>query len=162
MRRVIFLTVLLFAIATSATAAPQSPAPASPVWRWFQNCAAKTTMAMNVTVDGKSVFKSSFPICKTTNASADDRGTKQRILVFTFKGGHTFQGKYQTTSAETVEGNIWQAGAEASGLLLGVSFVSKKQNQILLNTIHIAQPDHRSVEEVDNGIFVETRPVRAK
>jgi hypothetical protein len=162
MQRVIFVTVLLFVIATSASAAPQSPASASPVWHWFQNCAAKTTMGVEVTVDGKSVFKSSFPICKTTNAPADSRDGKQRILAFTFKGGRTFQGEYQTTSAEPVEGNIWQAGADADGLLLGVSFVSKKQNQILLNTIHIAQPDRRSAEEVDTGIFVETFPVRAK
>lgn len=162
MQRVIFVTALVFVIATNASTAPQSPAPPSPVWYWFQSCAEKATMGIEVTVDGKSVFKSSFPICKTTNPPADDRDGKQKILAFTFKGGRTFQGEYQTTSGETVEGNIWQAGADADDLLLGVSFVSKKQNQILLNTIQIAQPDRRSVEEVDTGIFVETFPIQTK
>ena len=117
-------------------------------------------MGIEVKVDGKSVLKSSFPTCKTTNAPADDRDHKQKIVAFTFKGGHRFQGEYQTSSAEMVEGNIWQAGADADGLVLGVSFVSNKQNQILLNTVKIAQPDRRSVEEVDPSVFVETYPVR--
>jgi hypothetical protein len=162
MQRVVFATVLLFVITRGAIAAPQSAAPASPVWHWFQNCVDKTTMGIEVTVDGKSVFKSAFPICKTTNTPANDRDSKQTILAFTFTGRRTFQGEYRTSNAETVEGNIWQAGAEADALVLGVSFVSKEQNQILLNTIQIAQPDRRSVEEVDTGVFVETFPVRAK
>jgi hypothetical protein len=160
MQRLIVVTVLLFV--TGGSAASQSQVPAAPVWYWFQNCAQKGTMGIEVTVDGKSVYKSSFPICKTTNAPADDRDGKQKILAFAFKGGRTFQGEYQTTSAEMLEGNIWQAGADADDLLLGVSFVSKKQNQTLLNTVQIARPDRRSLEEVDTGIFVETFPVRPK
>ena len=50
-------------------------------------------MGIEVTVDGKSVFKSSFTICKTTNATADDQDHKQKILAFTFKGGRMF-GRY--------------------------------------------------------------------
>ncbi len=119
-------------------------------------------MGIEVTVDGRSVFKSSFPICKTIQAPARGRNGNQKILVFKFKGGRMFQGEYRTTDTETIEGNIWQAGADPDDLILGVSFVSKKQNQILLNTIQIAPPDHRSVEEVDSGIFVGTFPVRNK
>jgi len=160
MQRAIFVTALLVAITTGANAAPQSSARPSPVWHWFQTCAQKTTMGIEVTVDGKSVFKSSFPICKTTIAPAEHRDGKHKILAFNFQGGRKFQGEYQTTSGETVEGNIWQAGADPDDLILGVSFVSKTQKQILLNTVQIAPPDRRSVEEVDTGIFVETYPVR--
>jgi hypothetical protein len=119
-------------------------------------------MGIQVTVDGKSVFRSSFPICKTADASVVDRDHKQKILAFTFKGGRTFQGEYKTSNAENVVGNIWQAGGDDDALILGVSFVSHKQNQILLNTVQIAQPDRRSIEEVDTGILVETYPVRSK
>jgi hypothetical protein len=160
MQRLTSVAVLLFVFATAATAAPQSPTPDSPVWRWFQDCSDKEMMGIEVTVDGKSVFKSSFPICKTTNVSVDDRDHKQKIVAFTFKGGHKFQDEYQTSDGEMVEGNIWQAGADPDDLILGVSFVSNKQNQILLNTLKIAQPDRRSTGEVDSGIFVETYPVR--
>jgi hypothetical protein len=153
MQRVILAAVLLFVCTNGASAAAQSTTQDSPVWRWFQDCAHKTTMGVEVTVDGKSVFKSSFPICKTTNPSVDDRDHKQKIVAFTFKGGHTFQAEYHTSNAEMVEGSIWQAGPEPDDLILGVSFVSNKQNQILLNTLHICQPDRRSVEEVDAGHF---------
>jgi hypothetical protein len=156
MRRAIFLTMLIFVIAEGARAAQQSAPPASPVWQWFQNCADKTTMGIRVRVDGKSVFKSSFPICKTANAPHSDGDGKQKTLVFTFRCARKFQGEYQTSNAEMIEGNIWQAGADADDLLLGISFVSKKQNQILLNTTQIARPTSRSAEEVDTGIFVET------
>jgi hypothetical protein len=119
-------------------------------------------MGIEVRVDGKSVFRSSFPICKRTSPPSADRSGKQEILAFTFKGGRTFQGQYQTNSEETVEGNIWQAAPDPDGLILGVSFVSKKQNQILLNAVEFAQAGRRSVQEVDPGIFVETFPLRAK
>ncbi len=110
-------------------------------------------MGIEVTLDGKSVFKSSFPICKTTEAPRSPDG-KQKILAFTFKGGRVFQGEYHTTVAETVDGNIWQAGADADDLILGVSFATKQQ--ILLNTVHIARPDRPSAEQVDTGIVVAT------
>jgi hypothetical protein len=161
MQCAISATVLLFAISTSAGVPPQS-APASPAWHWFEDCADKTMMAVEVKVDGKSVFKSSFPICKSGSTPANDRNGKQKILAFTFKGGRKFQGEYQTSGEDIVEGNIWQAGADSDDLLLGISFVSRKQNQILLNTIQVAPPDRRSVEEVDPGIFVQTSPIHAK
>ena len=110
--------------------------PASPVWRWFENCAQEITIGIEVTVDGKSVFKSSFPVCKTTAAPVDDRDHKQKTLAFTFKGGRTFKGEYQTSSTETVEGNIWQTSADADDLLLGVSF---RQQQAKSNS-----PKHNS------------------
>ncbi len=134
------------------------PDPASQGWRWFQNCTQQTTIGIEVTVDGTSVFKSSVPICKTTNAAADNGKEKQKTLAFSFKGGRKFQGEYQTTSADTIHGNIWQAGADADDLLLGVSFDTGKQ--VLLNTIQIARPDRRSVDEVDTGIIVETFPIQ--
>ena len=142
--------------------AAQSTVQARPAWYWFQNCAGKMTMGIEVTVDRKLVYKSSFPICKTNEAPTADHNGKQKILAFSFKGGLKFQGEYQTTNADTIEGNIWQAGADADDLILGVSFVSKKQNQILLNTIQIAQPTRRSVEEVDTGVIVETFPIPTK
>ncbi|MBZ5782256.1 hypothetical protein, partial [Klebsiella aerogenes] len=66
-------------------------------------------------------------------------------------------GEYHTTSTQTIEGNIWQAGADPGDLILGVSFATK--NQVLLNTIHIARPGSASSSEVDRGIVVRTFPI---
>lgn len=116
-------------------------------------------MGVEALLDGKVVYRSSFPICKTIDAS-EMADRQQRILAFHFKGGHLCQGEYHTTSAQTIEGNIWQAGADPDDLILGVSFATK--NQVVLNTIHIARPDSASTSEVDRGIVVKTFPVRRR
>ena len=131
----------------------------SPRWWWFQTCSESTTIGVEVVMDGKLAYRSSFPICNGTGAPNKPDG-KQKILSFSFNGGHLFQGEYHTTPAQTVEGNIWQAGADPDDLILGVSFATK--NQVLLNTVHIVRPGGASESEVDPGIVVKTYPVTHK
>jgi len=59
-----------------------------------------------------------------------------------------------------IEGNIWQAGADPGVILFGVSFSTKEQ--VLLNTIHIAEPSKESASEIDRGLIVRTFPVSHK
>jgi hypothetical protein len=83
-----------------------------------------------------------------------------RTLVFSFKGGHNFQNEYPTTPQQTIEVNVWQAGAEPDLLMLRLSFVSKGQNgRILLNTLHFAAPDRTSEMLLDRGLLVRTYPL---
>ena len=113
-------------------------------------------MSIEVLVEKKVVYRSSFPMCSTTTKPKAEQ--EKKILKFFFAGGHRFQGEYGTTSAQKIEGNIWQAGADPDALLLGVSFMTK--GQILLNTIHIAKPNAPSVWELDRGVIVRTFPVQ--
>lgn len=80
------------------------------------------------------------------------------------KGESVFQGKYHTTASQIIEGKIWQAGADPGVILLGISFDS--QNQILFNTIHIANIEREAITEIDRGLtvhtFPSTRPRRGK
>ena len=59
-------------------------------------------MGLEVALNGKVIYRSSFPICPIQDRSAEVRKT----LVFTLKGGHSFQGEYHTTPLQTIEGNI--------------------------------------------------------
>lgn len=111
-------------------------------------------MGLEVVMDGQVIHRSSFPICPMKDRSRKTEKTK----VFSFKGGHVFQGQYRTTRTEMIEGNIWQAGADPGVILLGVSFVSRKQ--ILLNTIHFAKIGRESTTEIDRGMMVRTFPVK--
>ena len=52
---------------------------------------------------------------------------------------------------QTIEANIWQAGADPDALLLGVTFVS---DRVLLNSIHVAKPDTASASQVDRGVVL--------
>ena len=114
-------------------------------------------MRVELLVDAKLVYHSSFPICRIDPSDRAD--SRQRVLAFRFKGGRLFEERgIQTASTQTIEGNIWQAGADPDDLILWVSFATKKR--ILLNTIYIARPASASVSEVDRGIVVKTFPIR--
>jgi hypothetical protein len=147
--------VLLFLITVSAGISAQSTARLT--WQWFQNCSDSTTITVEVLVDGKMAYHSSFPVCRVDASKMPHR--QQRILVFRFQGGRQFQQRgIQTAPTQIVEGNIWQAGADPDDLILGVSFSTKKL--ILLNTIYTAQPGTPSTSEVDRGIVIRTFPLR--
>ena len=109
-------------------------------------------------IDGKTAFQSDFAVCqipKETKASFP-----QKNIVFSIKGGHTFQKQYVTTPHEMIRGDIWLAGSDPDDLLLGVSFMDDKR--VLLNTIHIAKPNQESSAEIDPGIEVRTLPFKHK
>lgn len=77
-------------------------------------------------------------------------------ISFHFSGGHTFQGTYHTKRTETIEGRIWQAGADPDDILLGVSFLA--HDQASLNSIHIAKPGKPAESKLDPGLLIETYP----
>ena len=59
------------------------------------------------------------------------RDTAGRKLVFSFKGGHAFQGEYRTTPTQTIEANVWQSKYSASeqfvrGLRCRKTFLNSK------------------------------------
>jgi hypothetical protein len=156
MRRFRLALVLLLAVNPPHLLPQESrPQPAS-LWTWFGNCADKSYMRLEVLLRGKVIHRSSFPVCPITDLS-QEVGGQQKTVAFSFKGGHVFQGEYHTAMTQTIEGNIWQAGTDPGAILFGVSFSS--QNQILLNTIHVAKPRSQSTSEIDRGLIVSTSPI---
>jgi hypothetical protein len=113
-------------------------------------------MRLEVLLSGNVIHRSSFPICSITDRS-EEVDNQQKIVAFSFKGGYVFQSEYHTARTQTIEGNIWQAGADPGAILFGISFTS--QNQILLNTIHVAKPESESTSEIDRGLIVRTFPI---
>jgi hypothetical protein len=107
-------------------------------------------MMFELLQDGKVLYHTSFPICRITQ----DVGIPNRTVTFYVPGGHTFQGERHTGSSQRIEGNIWQAGTEATGMLLGVSFSTK--NQLLLNTIHFATASGESSTKIDQRLITRT------
>ena len=134
-------------------------APTEPLCSWFGNCNDKEYMGLEVLLSGKTIHRSSFPVCRISDLS-EELGPKQKTLAFSFKGGHVFQGEYATRREQTIEVNVWQAGADPGAILFGVSFTSK--NQVLLNTIHIAKPGRATTTEIDRGLLVRTFPTHRK
>ena len=148
--------VLLVLALMSPVFAQHTPATSDQLWSWFGSCGAKRFMGIQIALNGKVIYRSSFPVCPIGDRSKE----VQKTVVFSMKGGHVFQGEYHTTAAQTIEGNIWQAGADPGVILLGMSFDS--QNQILLNTVHIAKVGRESRTEIDRGLIVRTFPSTRK
>jgi len=145
-------TSILLAVATSTFAAP--------VWFWFQDCDSKK-IELSVTLDGKSIYKTTFPVCKKYRS--DIKETKE-ILAFHFVPsreiaweGYLDEGNI-TKANQDIEGNIWLSGSENDALLLGVSFDS--QNQIYMNTIHVTEIGKKNTSAITKGLVISTYPAK--
>ena len=142
MHRLRFLPVLILVIAPPLLSSQESYVVPERLWSWFGDCSQKKYMGLEVVVSRKVIYRSSFPVCPINDYSEkvkdllSARDTPGHKLVFSFKGGHVFQGEYHTTRSQIIEGNVWQSGTGPGVILFGLSFSTKKQ--VLLNTIHVA------------------------
>jgi hypothetical protein len=165
MHRLRFLPVLILVIVPPLLSSQEFYAPKQ-LWSWFGDCSQKKYIGLEVALSRKVIYRSSFPVCPIDHYSEkvkdllSARGTPGRKLVFSFKGGHVFQGELRTTPAQTIEGNVWQSGTDPGVILLGLSFSTKKQ--VLLNTIHVAELDKAFTSEIDPGLTVRTFPISHK
>jgi hypothetical protein len=62
----------------------------------------------------------------------------------------------QTEAAETLEVDVWQAGADPDGLTLGVSVMSHER--ILMSTVHLAYQGRSNESSLAKGLVVTTYP----
>jgi len=120
-------------------------------------------MKLEVRLDQKTIYQSSFPACRTDGLSTNNVGQK-KILAFVFNAPRAivwqgYRDEDNTTNPDQeIEGNIWLAGADPDAMILGVSFVSR--GAIYMNTLHIAYPDRRHVSEIEPGLVVITEPIK--
>lgn len=126
------------------------------LWSWFGTCAHVVRMAIEVRVDGQLLHKSAVPLCHLRRADIQERQYRAMVR-FRFAGGRTFQDEYRTTRADTIEGNIWQAGADPDRVILGVSFMTEHQE--LLNTLYMLVPGVSATDTLDRGITVRSYPI---
>ncbi len=130
------------------------------VWYWFEDCTDKK-MNLAVMLDGNTIYNASFPTCKKER-SLHSKTKKQKVLEFHFVSTRaiTWEGYLDEDNTskvgQEIEGNIWLAGSEPEGLILGVSFVSN--NHIVMNSMHFAHIGDKNDSEIVPGLFVATTP----
>src|SRR3989441_12741800 len=87
----------------------QRAVPGEVVWHWFADCASSDSLALELSLDGKSLYSSAFPICQARRKEIRPE-PQQRILAFRFDAEpHRFRTQYRATGAQPIEGNIWEA-----------------------------------------------------
>jgi hypothetical protein len=153
----ILLRALLIAVAMTGTA---QAAQEGDVWFWFAACGGPT-LNLEVRFDQKAIFKSWFPLCRAARSSFYSEGQRRR-LHFDFKPRRSivwegYREEHNTTTPnQSIEGDIWLAGADPDALLLGITLMTR--DSIYMNTIHIAHPSLRDQPEIAPGLVVITTP----
>ena len=91
LRQRLALSKIFFVIVmANSCISAQSLAGTSQRWCWFQTCEGGTGVGIEVLLDGKLVYRSAFPACKTADVCSSPA---RKVLAFKFDGGHEFQGK---------------------------------------------------------------------
>jgi hypothetical protein len=115
-------------------------------------------LVFELMLDGKRLYSQTMPVCQTTRAG---RSQGQKVS-FTFQPPRsiTWTG-YRDAASTTAAGqelsvDLWQAGADAADLVLGMS-VSIGQ-VLYMNATHVAYMDRRSTTEIEQGLVIATHP----
>jgi hypothetical protein len=82
----------------------------------------------------------------------------RKTLAFKFRArASRFGSEFSAFGVQEVEANIWRAGGEADGIVLGVSVMVPRQ--VLLNTLHFASATQRSETPLADVLVIITSAV---
>jgi len=152
--------LVLMAMPVSIFGQARDSARNEAVLHWFAACASGDSLALEVRLDGKPLYSTGFPICHVRRADIKPE-PQQRILKFRFDAQpRRFRNRFRANETLPIEGNIWEAGGDPDAILLGVSFSTEED--VLLNTIHVASAASPSRSELVRGLVITTRPLRIK
>ncbi len=150
------LCLLVASLSHAASPAPK-PVKPGPVWSLSSQCSAAKGIAVEVSLDGKAVYKTSISICRGLREDTHLQPAQDKLAFSLKDGGRSILGE---PAGEPVEGNIWEAGETADNLIFGVSFATN--GNVPLNALHVVYPDKQSRSELGQGLAITTYPVLAE
>src|SRR5437879_1085397 len=157
-RKAFAVVALALSLAPLGAGSQTLPLPSEQiVWHWFGECSEANLITAEVLLNGKSIYKSSFPICRMRRGDIQPK-PQQRILYFFFQ--EETKSLFGEPQAQQIEGNIWEAGGEHNSIILGVSFSTK--DRIWLNTLHNADPEKASESALTTGLTMKTYPAKGR
>jgi hypothetical protein len=152
MKRVAGIIFCCLGLVLSANAVELST-PDEVVWHWFSRCTDEKTIAIEVTQDKKTIFETSFPICKMRRGDVAPEPVQKRLVFFLVNEKRSYFGE---PKGEKLEGNIWESGTDPNDVILGLSFDTK--TQIWLHSHLIVEPDKSSQFSMGKGLVVKIHP----
>jgi hypothetical protein len=158
-RPFLLAAALAIAVIPASIAAQSSSAGRNEVvWHWFGGCNPSDSLVLDVQFDGKAVYSSTFPLCKMRRSEIKPE-PQQRVLAFRFVAlPRRFRAGNKETEPVPITCAIWEAGADATSIRLGVQFATEDQS--LLNTNHPARAGVETRTERVRGLLMTTRPVK--
>lgn len=118
-------------------------------------CNAASGIDLTINLDGTPVYQGVLAACP--DSVPDSLRERVTRATFVFRSARPLSwDDVRTPAGETIEGNVWRAGADSDAVLIGISFVG--QDRVLLNTIHIAALDTSTSFSLGAGITSVTLP----
>lgn len=160
MRTIISLTILLGFTLFSRASELQEGA----VWYWQDGGNGQRTK-LEVRLDDKTILTTTFAVVQTRRATIPKRSYAKKIR-FSFKPQRSIvwsgyrDEDIVSPAKKRVECEIWMAGADESGLILGACF--DKPSAILMNALHLALSTREAHCEIAEGLTIVTTPVAEK
>jgi len=163
----LFICLMVLAISCSTSMQPPKnstdPALSSEeklLWFWFAGDGPK--MSLQVCLDEKIIYQTTFPICHAKRSSAHSNGQEKSLhFLFDAPRAMVWQGYKDadetTPPNQRILGDIWLAGAGPDCLILGITF--RGQQSIYMNTLHIAYPNQRDESLIASGLVIITTPL---
>ncbi len=153
-RTIALATLIIVVNIPCGALSAQLSTPDEVVWHWFNKCGDAKKLTVEITLNNKSIYKSSFPICQLRRGDISYDPDPKRLVFILEKAEK--QSLFGELKDESLEGNIWKAGGDSNYIILGVSFSAKKR--VWLNTLHIAYPDKASNSVMANDLIIDTYP----
>lgn len=122
-------------------------------------------MKLEVQLDKKTVFTTTFSVALTGRTAIPQRSYSKKIR-FSFKPERSIiwsgyrDDDVVSAAKRRIVCDIWMAGADEDGIILGVSF--DRCSAILMNTLHLGLPTAVAQSEITGGLMVVTSPVTEK
>jgi len=153
--------VLASAAATPVAAQDESarPSPNDVVWHWYGACAGRDSLVFEVTLDGQPLYSSTFPICKQRRGDIKP-DPQQRMLEFHLNAAPKRFRAGSAKEPQAIRADVWEASRDTYGIKFGISFSTEQQ--VLLNTTHVARPQAAARSEQVRGIVITTHPAAKK
>ena len=137
-------------------------ARAEEVWFWSATCGGPE-LTLEVRLATEIVYRSVLPICRAERSSPASQGQRAR-MDFAFRPARSIEWRGYRDEPDMTDANqalsfdLWQAGADAGHLTIGLSVRAK--DRVVMNTVHIAKPAERSDTPIAEGLVVSTYPAQ--
>ena len=137
------------------------------VWVWNSACPKPSAIAIRVRLDSTTLYRGSIPICRWDRQFGNGRISLQfvspRALVwygYRSDEADSTRDRGDTTAAETpLDIDVWQAGGEVFGVLLGIT--AHAPDGMHMNAVHLVQAGRRGATTLAPGLVLETWPIKS-
>jgi len=136
------------------------------VWAWNVQCGA-SALFIELSLDGHSIHHVAVPICRQPWSQQSQGAGTQRVLFSVTPSRAIIWHGYRDREDVAAAGaplaiELWQAGADADTLMLGVAALDPVSNSVYTKTVHVATVGKASATDIARGLTISSRPYRLR